>query len=94
MTHVSHFSCNKSKPNGLKICFFIDSILSGFGLALALGDEHSLVLKQDGSVWSTAIAFTTLNKIPDNDRTNHFMKMIPSHAIAVAAGNHFSTMLK
>ena len=91
MFHTFH-AMRDFKPTELnKICFWIGSILTGSVVAMALGDEHSLVLKQDGSVWSTAI---TLNNIPYDNISNHFMKMITSGAIAVAAGNHFSIVLK
>ena len=60
---------------------------SGF-VTLALGNQHSIILKQDGSVWSTA---NDGDDIPSED---HFAKVMSHGAIAVAAGNGFSLVLK
>ena len=56
---------------------------------LALGDQHSMILKQDGSVWSTPIH---LRGLAYGD--NRFAQVILSGATAVAAGTGFSMVLK
>ena len=53
---------------------------------LALGDRHSMILKQDGSVWSTGIHSDGQNEA--------FVKVIASGATAAAAGNYYSIVLK
>ena len=53
---------------------------------LALGDRHSMILKQDGSVWSTGV---------DADgQGESFVKVISSDAVAAAAGNYYSIVVK
>ena len=52
-------------------------------VSLALGNEHSLLLKEDGSVWSTAMSSRSLG--------SYFSRLIPSGATALAAGK-FSSM--
>ena len=59
--------------------------MADFAVELALGD-HSMILKEDGSVWSTGATESGLS--------NHFVKMIPNGAMAVAAGTGFSIVLK
>ena len=66
-------------------------MLSGF-FRLALGDRHSMILKQDGSVWSTAITVDGL--AAQHEGSNIFAQVIPRDAIAVAAGNSYSMVLK
>ena len=60
---------------------------------LALGDHHSVILKQDGSVWSTAIALHG-DLAASRGVSKHFALVIPSGARAVAAGTSFSVVLK
>ena len=53
---------------------------------LALGNRHSMVLKQDGSVWSTGVDV-------DGQRES-FVKVISGDAVAAAAGNYYSIVVK
>ena len=55
-------------------------------VGLSLGDQHSLMLKPDGSVWSTGIV--------SDARRETFVQVVAKGAIAVAAGNHYSIVLK
>ena len=64
-------------------------------IKLALGYQHSMILMQDGSVWTTAAT------IPDADISAHgiiysknFVRVVSSGATAVAAGNAFGMALK
>ena len=58
-------------------------------ITLSLGDQHSMVLWQDGSVWSTDLK--SRGQIPSR---RHFEEVISSGATSVAAGNGFSMVLK
>ena len=51
-----------------------------------------MILKKDGSVWSTTIAVPAL--LSTRDVSKHFSEVIPRGAIAVAAGSGFSLVLK
>ena len=53
-------------------------------IGLAPGNFHSIVVKKDGSVWSTGVK-------PD---PKQFVQVIASGAIAAATGNHFTIVLK
>ena len=63
----------------------------------ALGDQHSMILKQDGSVWSTSVALRgshlPLRGSP-HSFSKQFVNAIPSNAIAMAAGTAFSMVLR
>ena len=61
-------------------------------ISLALSEEHSMILKQDGSVWSTVI---TLNSSHIRARAfgKTFRQIIPNGAIAVAASTGYSMAL-
>ena len=67
-------------------------MLTGFVVGFALGDQHSLILKQDGSVWSTAL--TLHSRFPSDKVGTHFVQVSPSDATAVAAGTSFSMVLE
>ena len=62
-------------------------------LGLVLGDQHSMILRQDGSVWSTAITVHG-DAIPAYGVNAAFLKVMSSGAIAAAAGIGFSIVLK
>ena len=55
-------------------------------IRLALGDKHSILVKPDGSVWSTARSFSGVDA--------NFIQIIPSGVTAVTAGTGFSMVLK
>ena len=60
-------------------------------LDLALG-YHSMILKEDSSVWSTPVVLKGTSST--RGAGNYFLRVIPSGAIAVATGNYFSIVLK
>ena len=60
---------------------------------LILGYQHSVILRQDGSVWSTAINLHGAI-IPSSTSSRYFFPVFPSGATAAAAGNAFSVVLK
>ena len=60
-------------------------------IGLALGDQHSMILKHDGSVWSTAPSGYSSSR---RARKIFFVRVIPSGAMAVAAGTSYSFVLK
>ena len=63
-------------------------------IALALGDRHSILLKQDGSVQTTGYnAFGQLGDGSKIDRSS-FIQVISSGVKAVAAGTSHSMVLK
>ena len=57
----------------------------------ALGDQHTVILKPDGSVWSTAVGAKV--GLAASGGT-HFEQVIQSGAIAVAAGTGFTLVVK
>ena len=59
-------------------------------LDLALGDQHSIILRQDGSVWSTSISIFTSSR----GHGKLFERVISEGAIAIAAGPDFSMVIK
>ena len=59
--------------------------------SLALGDQHSVILKHDGSVWSTAL---TVGPVPSRSEGKQFVRVIASGAIGAAAGSAFSMVVK
>ena len=67
-------------------------MLAGSIVALALGDRHSMILKQDGSVWSTAMNSRDV-MIPSHNVSTHFVQTVSSSATAVDAGTSFSIVL-
>ena len=60
---------------------------------LDLGDHHSMILKHDGSVWSTALAFDD-SLIALRGVRNCFTQSIASGVTALAAGSYHSVILK
>ena len=62
--------------------------------ALAAGDTHSIILKQDGSVW--AAGQNCNGQLGDGSKVdrNTFVKVISSHAVYVAAGGYHSLAVK
>ena len=71
-------------------------IISGYGYvtAVAAGEEHSLVVMRDGSVWATG--FNLHDQFGDSSTTDktQFVQVIPDGADAVAAGSEHSMVLK
>ena len=61
---------------------------------MVAGAYHSLIIKQDSSVWATG--FNKHGQLGDGSTTdkNIFVKVVSSGATAVAAGRHHSLMLK
>ena len=53
---------------------------------MAPGTFHTMLLKNDGSLWSTGIH--------SNARSESFVRVIPTGVIAAAAGNDYSIVLK
>ena len=70
---------------------FTHSILAGL-VQLALGDQHSMILKRDGSVWSTVITLDVL--APALDGSKDFEQVLAGGATAAAAGIRYSMVLK
>ena len=72
----------------------IDSGPKTLAVAVAAGDMHSIVLKQDGSVW--AAGRNDNGQLGDGSKTdrNSFVKVFSSGAVAVAAGGSHSVALK
>ena len=62
-------------------------------VSLALGDHHSVILKTDGSVWSTPIALHG-DLVSARGVSKYFAQLIAGGAQAVAAGASFSLMVK
>ena len=60
-------------------------ILLGFA-GLSLGYQHSLIVKQDGSVWSSHVSL--------HRAFQRFEKVVSSGGVAAAAGKGFSMVLK
>ena len=81
-----------SKSNG-KALLLEYSMLAGFP-TLALGDHHSLILKQDSSVWS--VGFNKHGQLGDGSTRNSFgfVSAVKAGAKAVAAGSDHSMILK
>ena len=68
-------------------------VVSGGAAAVAAGDEHSMVLMQDGSVWLSGT--NTFGQIGDgsNTVTRRFVVVIPHNAKAVGAGAKHSLVV-
>ena len=60
-------------------------------ISLALGYQHSIILKPDGSVWSTAVVLNSHG--PSSDVSKHFVRVLPKGAIAVDAGKYHNIAL-
>ena len=61
--------------------------------AIAAGDNHSMVLKKDGSVWSTGN--NEHGQLGDGTTNKHaFIKVIDDGVVAIAAGSKHSMVLK
>ena len=69
----------------------IDSVFTDV-VRLALGDQHSMILKQDGSLWSTTV--TLLGRASARNLNKSFQLVVPSGATAVTAGDGFSLVVK
>ena len=61
------------------------AILAGL-VGLAPGTFHTVLVRQDGSVWSTGVN--------SDVRSERFVQLIPNGATAAAAGNYYSMVLK
>ena len=77
--------------NFLSVLSSNQTLLADF-IKLALGNQHSMILKQDGSVWSTGIILRGL--LPSRVVGKHFLQVIPRDAKAMAAGAAHSMVLK
>ena len=80
--HVASL-CNTSLFS--KLLFSKHAILAGV-VGLAPGTFHTVLVRQDGSVWSTGV---------NSDAQNEsFIKVISKDAMAAATGNYYSIVLK
>ena len=63
-------------------------------VAIAVGSNHSMVLKKDGSVWATG--YNANGQLGDGSTATkrEFTKVIDKEAVAIAAGNYHSMVLK
>ena len=68
-------------------------VFAGF-VTLALGDQHSLILKEDCSVWSTG--YNKFGQLGDGSTTEgvNFVLVVSIVANAIAAGSHHSIVIK
>ena len=68
-------------------------VMCGDAKAVAAGDGHSMVLEQDGSVWSTGM--NKRGQLGDGSNTDRhvFVQAISSYAKAVAAGAEHSLVV-
>ena len=68
--------------------------MSGDAKAVAAGSRHSIMLKEDGSVWATG--YNNYGQLGDGSTTNsHFFVLVISDEVkAVAAGAFHSMLLK
>ena len=91
---LSH-SSGLSKPGELstKVVSFVEVVSSG-ARAVAAGSEHSMMLKQDGSVWATGR--NNDGQLGDGSKidSNIFVKVFPSGVQAVIAAEYHSMLLK
>ena len=72
-----------------------EHVISSDTHAIAAGDEHSVVLKQDGSVWVTGRNNAgQLGDGQDKSYRTTFVQVIASGMQAVAAGGSHSMVLK
>ena len=72
----------------LNVCALMLADIAG----LVLGNQHSMLLGKDGSVWSTVI---TLRRLATTDKVvDPFIKVIEDGAMLLAAGVDFSLVLK
>ena len=71
---------------------FCSTFVTGL-VKLSLGYQHSMILKEDGSVWSTT-ASTPAGLAASSEIKKRFVQVISSGAIAMSAGKYFSIVLK
>ena len=69
-----------------------EHVMSGGEFRVSLGEQHSVILKEDGSVWSTAIKLRGL--VSANDLSTYFTRVIPEDAKAVSAGSAYTLVMK
>ena len=70
-------------------------VISSGAKAISAGYEHSMVLKQDGSVWATGRNnFGQLGTQPPNKFRTTFVQVISGDVRAIAAGDWHSMVLK
>ena len=68
-------------------------VFAGGAIAVAAGGGHSLMLKEDGSVWSVGVnIYGQLGDGSNADRQN-FVQVIPSYAKAMSAGTEHSLVV-
>ena len=79
------YSACVASPCFLQLYFFAHTILADIAV-LAPGIHHTLLMRRDGSVWSTGINL--------DGRQKNFIEVIPNGATAAAVGNHYSIVLK
>ena len=73
---------------------FVEVFSGGANAVTTAGDAHSMVLKQDGSVWATGR--NRLGQLGDGSHVgkNRFIEVISGGAKAVAAGSKHSLVVK
>ena len=73
---------------------FLKHFLFAGVVALSLGISHSIILKQDGSVWATG--FNSYGQLGDESKSDKrdFVKVVSSGANTVAAGSCHSAIMK
>ena len=62
--------------------------------AVAAGTRHSMVVKNDGSVWTTLFNVDGKSRESSQSRRGIFVQVISSGAEAIAASNYHSMVLK
>jgi alpha-tubulin suppressor-like RCC1 family protein len=69
-------------------------IISNGVTAMAAGDQHSLILKSDGSLWG--MGSNGYGELGDGTRTNRFLpeQIVSNGVVAVAAGARHSLFVK
>ena len=74
--------------------FFVVMSSKAKAAAVTAGDIHSIVLKQDGSVWATGR--NKNGQLGDGSKTdrNTFVKVISRRAVHMAAGSYHSMVIK
>ena len=86
---------NKLKPTKTNIFDAQDASQTVYGIDVACGANHTLVLKSDGTVWATG--YNGYGQLGDGTTVSHseFVQVqgIPDKVIAISANNHMSYAL-